>query len=298
MDDIVILTPTYNRADKLPRLYKSLKSQNTDNFKWVIIDDGSRDNTDILVERMKEENILNIEYIYQKNGGKARAINKGFSECKNAQVYIIVDSDDYLLPNAITTVENYLNYYGENSIIGSFFFHYKTTDGKILKPNGKLIENDYITDPYDYNRHYGKNDGCICFLKRSTEKYKYPQFEGEKYVAPTVMLMEMSNEFKIVYSPEVIGIAEYQKGGLTNSGRGFRLKNPNGMIHYAKLMMSRKASIKDQIKYAISIWPYAKLANKSFFEILKIIERPILTIATFLPGQILYFIWKRKLKEN
>ena len=296
MNDVVILTSSYNRANTLPRLYESLIKQTDSSFMWMIVDDGSSDNTNKVVETMKKEKLININYIYQKNGGKARALNRGFSQCNNTKIYVIVDSDDYLLPNAISTVRDYLVRYGSDPKIGAFFFHYNTTDGKILQPSGKIIESDHVLTPYEYNRSFGKHDGCICYLKKVTEKYKYPEFEGEKYVGPTVLQMEMSDEFNIVYSPEVIGVAEYQVDGLTQSGRQLRLKNPMGMLYYSKLMMSPKAGIVTRIKYAISIWPYAKIAKKSYFDILKLVNRPFLLAISFIPGQFLYFKWKRSQK--
>jgi glycosyltransferase involved in cell wall biosynthesis len=294
MNDVVILTSTYNRANTLTKLYISLKSQNDNNFSWLIIDDGSTDNTKELVEDMINENKIDIKYVYQENGGKARALNKGFLQSSNAMVYVVVDSDDYLLPGAVEIIKKYLKEYCANERIGALFFHYNTPDGKVLKPKGELIKKDYIMSPYEYNRIFGKNDGCICYLKRVIEKYKYPEFEGEKYVGPTVIQMEMADEFKIVFSPKVIGVAEYQKGGLTQSGRRLRLKNPMGMIYYAKLMMSSKSSVFTQFKYAISIWPYAKIAKKSFIDVVRMVGRPILLLVTYIPGQILAIYWNGK----
>ncbi|WP_085990887.1 glycosyltransferase family A protein [Oceanobacillus senegalensis] len=296
MNDIVILTPTYNRANTLPRLYESLKVQIDNNFKWLIIDDGSTDKTSTIVAGMLKEKKINIDYIYQENGGKARALNKGFSLCESALVFAIVDSDDYLNPSAVSTIKKYLTRYAGNKKIGAFFFHYNTTDGNVLKPKGQPIKVDHEMTPYEYYRNFGKHDGCICYLNKVTNKYKYPEFEGEKYVGPTVLQLKMSDEYKIVYSPEVIGVAEYQEGGLTQNGRQLRLRNPMGMMYYAKLMMSPKANISTQFKYAISIWPYAKIANKSFFDVIRLAKRPFLLGISYFPGQLLYLKWRKILE--
>lgn len=98
MNEVVILTPTFNRAHTLTRLYESLKEQSDGKFDWVIIDDGSTDDTKSLIDKMIGENLLNIRYVFQENGGKARALNKGFLHCSYASVFMVVDSDDYLLP--------------------------------------------------------------------------------------------------------------------------------------------------------------------------------------------------------
>ncbi len=97
---ITIFTPTYNRGFCLPVLYKSLQKQETYNFEWLVIDDGSTDNTkDLFTAWQKENNKFKITYLYQENGGKHRAINRGVQLAKG-ELFFIVDSDDYISKNA------------------------------------------------------------------------------------------------------------------------------------------------------------------------------------------------------
>ncbi|MGD6991122.1 glycosyltransferase family A protein [Sutcliffiella horikoshii] len=298
MNEIVILTPSYNRAKTLTKLYESLIKQGDNNFEWLIVDDGSTDETRVLVKKMKMEGKIKIKYIVQQNGGKARALNRGFSYCDYASVFVVVDSDDYLLPSAIKTIQDYLERYRDNKEVGAFFFHYQTPSGSILKPDGKVIDSDKMLTRYQYNNIYKKNDGCICYLNKAVKKYRYPEFSGENYVGPTVIQLEMANEYKIIFSPKIVGVAEYLDGGLSKSGRLLRVKNPMGMLYYVKLMLSSKSNIFTQMKYALSIWPYAKYANKSFLDIVKMVRRPILLCSTYIPGQILYLYWNKKFKKS
>ncbi|MBD1221304.1 glycosyltransferase family 2 protein [Virgibacillus halodenitrificans] len=295
MNVITILTPTYNRAHTLPTLYESLKSQDNQNFDWLIVDDGSTDETRSLIEGFVNENVVNIIYIYQSNGGKARALNTGFSKSKHSLIYAVVDSDDYLLPSATQIFNDYIRKYEKDKEIGGFFFLYNTSDGKLLNTHGDVVNEDESLTRYEYNNKYRQNDGCICYFNRAISKYKYPEYEGESYIGPTVIQMEMADDFKFVFSPEVVGVAEYLEGGISKSGRKLRLKNPFGMIHYSNLMMSKRNGIITQIKYAISIWPYAKIAKKNFLETLKLGDRPALIVLTFLPGLLLYFKWRKLL---
>jgi glycosyltransferase involved in cell wall biosynthesis len=106
---ITVFTPTYNRSELLVRLYESLKMQNNKNFEWVIVDDGSSDNTTELVELWQHEQKVQILYYKQLNGGKHRAINKGIS-LANGLLFFIVDSDDFLLPESIDIIINKYNY--------------------------------------------------------------------------------------------------------------------------------------------------------------------------------------------
>lgn len=293
-NNIVVLTPTYNRAKTLPRLYESLIRQTNKNFTWLIVDDGSSDDTKFIVNKVMNEKKLNIKYVYQNNGGKARALNKGFSYCMESQLVMVVDSDDYLLPTAIATAYKYLSKYKDDNSVGGLFFHYKTPDGNILKPKGKVIKSDKVMTPYQYYRNFGKHDGCHCYLNKVIKRYRYPEFSGEKYVGPSVLQLEMADNYKIVYSPKIVGVAEYQEDGLTNSGRRLRLNNPMGMIYYSMLMMDRKSDLFTQLKYSISIWPYAKIAGKSIKSIITMINRPFILLLTYIPGQILYLYWKKK----
>ena len=294
MENLVILTPTFNRAKNLPMLYNSLKKQRDSKFKWVIIDDGSEDNTKQLVEEMIEEKQINIDYHFQSNGGKARALNKGFSLYKNASAFMIVDSDDYLLNTGTTTVKMYIKKYIKKKEIGAFFFHYNTTDGKVLNPNEKKITKDYILTPYDYNKKFGKHDGCICFLNQVVKKYRFPDFPGEKYVGPTVLQMKMTNEYKILYSPKVVGVAEYQEGGLTKSGRTLRIKNPLGMIYYSGLLQSKQAPLKVRIKNSIGAQAYRFFSKRDQEELSRFGLSKYLHKWAFIPGLILKLYWQFK----
>ena len=87
---LTIFTPTYNRAQTLPRLYDSLKRQTNKNFVWLIVDDGSEDNTKSLVDAWTEEKLMEIKYIYQQNSGKMQAHNCGVDNTET-ELFLCVD---------------------------------------------------------------------------------------------------------------------------------------------------------------------------------------------------------------
>ena len=95
-----IFTPTYNRIDTLPRVYLSLINQTYKDFIWLIIDDGSTDNTANLIDKWKADNKINIKYFYKENGGKHSAMKLAYE--KSTTKYIIeLHSDDEILPKTI-----------------------------------------------------------------------------------------------------------------------------------------------------------------------------------------------------
>ena len=81
MKTVCVFTPTYNRAYILPVLYKSLVAQTSQDFMWLIVDDGSTDDTGSLVASWKQEGKVEITYVKKENGGKPRAINPGVECC-------------------------------------------------------------------------------------------------------------------------------------------------------------------------------------------------------------------------
>ena len=105
---ITIFTPTYNRGYIIDNLYKSLLAQTSKDFEWVVVDDGSRDDTDVYFEKITaEENPFKITYKKVANGGKHRAINHGV-QAASGEYFFIVDSDDYLLPDAVEKILSWL----------------------------------------------------------------------------------------------------------------------------------------------------------------------------------------------
>ena len=92
---ITVFTPTYNRAHLLPNLYQSLLQQKAENFEWLVVDDGSTDGTEELVNQWIEEAAFTIRYFKKENGGKHTAINKGV-QLAEGDLFFIIDSDDVL----------------------------------------------------------------------------------------------------------------------------------------------------------------------------------------------------------
>lgn len=292
MNEIVVLTPTYNREHTIMKLYESLKRQTFKDVTWLIVDDGSSDNTEIKVKEIIQDKIIDIIYIKQENGGKARALNRGFNHIKHDCLFVIVDSDDHLLDDGLENIYVTKMKYKKNSEVGGYFFHY-TEQKKGLITAKKQLDTEKVLSPFDYFEYYGKNDGCLCYEKKAVAKYQYPEFEGEKYVGPTVLQMRMAKEYKILYSPIVVGVAEYQENGLTRSGRKLRMSNPNGMIVYNKLKLKREKNFLEKVKFAISIWAYFIQLNKHPKKLINSSENPLLLMVTYLPGLYLNSKWSK-----
>ncbi|MGF2120303.1 glycosyltransferase family A protein [Enterococcus casseliflavus] len=295
---IAIVTPTHNRSDFLKKLYLSLLNQNKrESITWIVIDDGSNDNTEMIVKNMKDENLISIEYTYQKNSGKAAALNLAFKTYNFFDFFLVVDSDDHLLENVFNSIETEIRHYENKLNVGAIFFRYMDSNNKILSSNNDHKNKTVIMKRSDHDSKYGKYDGCVGYYKRVISKYSYPVFYGEKYMGPTVIQLLMEDDFEIVFSNKVVGVAEYQDKGLTKSGRLLRIKNPLGMKLYSWLIIEKSDSNIIKLKYAIAYNMYVNFINYFYFDKNKKTEKNIYTISTVPFGFLLYLYYKNKYKD-
>lgn len=230
---VTVFTPTYNRAYTLERLYNSLKAQSNKNFEWVVVDDGSLDNTEELIRKfIKKEHSFKIVYYKQKNGGKHRAINKGL-EMANGYMFFIVDSDDYLTKDAIEKVlEN------EKTISNCNFAGIAMARAY---PNMKMIgtsfgDGDYVDATSLERKKYNINgDKAEIFYTKLLKKNKFPEIKNEKFMTEAVVWNRIASQgYKIRWYNDIIYICEYLEDGLTKNNNELYKKNPQGTLLYVK----------------------------------------------------------------
>ena len=236
MIDITVFTPTYNRAYILDTLYRSLQRQSAKDFEWLIIDDGSTDGTDFLVSTWRKEmNPFSIRYYKQDNGGKCRSINRAL-DLARGRLFFTVDSDDYLTDDAIEKIlkwEGVLpktgNYCGIAGNIGDTPTH---TDNKLFSNNyfdGSLLDRYTIVD----------GERAVVFYTDIHRKYRYPEFDNEKYITEAVTWNRMAHDgYKTRFYNDIIWIFKYQDDGLTRAGNKLFIDNPYGY----SLWLHEKAS--------------------------------------------------------
>lgn len=223
---VTVFTPTYNRAYILGDLYHSLQRQTCMDFEWLIVDDGSADDTKALVASWQgEENPFPIRYVYQENGGKCRAINRGLKEA-NGRLFFTVDSDDYLTDDAI---EKVIRWDGELPADGHFCGYAGNMGTALGVTTNRLFPGDYL-DGTALNR-YDRVDGerAFVFYTEIHRKYLYPEFPGEKFLTEAVTWDLMAHDgYKMRFYNDIIRIWEYKDDGLTRAGYRVFLENPQG----------------------------------------------------------------------
>lgn len=284
---LAIVTPTFNRLNQLKRLYKSLIEQSNKNFTWIVIDDGSTDQTSEFIKDLNPS--FDIKYSKKRNEGKVKALNYCFKNYTDFDFYLVIDSDDFLRKNAVSVVQNQIED-NSNDIGAVFFRYYDIRAKKIIGADKKDYSSEMSLSRLEYESKYDKFDGAIGYFSKIFPKYLYPEVENEKYMGPTVIQSMMSEEYKIKFTNEIIGFAEYQDNGLTNSGRKLRINNPISMLYYCHFMQKKPLPLKTRIKYGVMANAYSFFV-KNKEKIPSNLNRPLYLRPL---GLLLYIIWKYK----
>lgn len=251
---LTVFTPTYNRAHTLPRTYASLKAQDCFCFEWLIVDDGSSDGTDKLVESwIAEKPPFKIRYIYKKNGGMHSAYNTAYANI-NTELNVCIDSDDCLAPGAAGKIAQAWN---EMRPMG-----YAGMMGLDTDMQGNIIGKGFPdglkeTTHGGYYANGGAGDKKLVFRTDIMKQYPpYPEFEGENYVGISCKFAMIDQSYKLGVLNEVLCNVEYQADGSTGTMFRQYVKNPRGFAYFRKVMMtyptSRKRLIMDTIHYVSS----------------------------------------------
>ncbi len=253
---VTVFTPTYNRAYTLSKLYDSLCAQSSMNFEWLVVDDGSTDDTESMVAGFMAQDKLRIRYIRQENGGKHRAINRGVSEAQG-ELFFVVDSDDQLTPDAIDFISTqYSSIRGDESFAGlcalkSYF------DGS--KIGGEENWTQIDANALDIRFKHGVNGDLAEVLRRDVlQRYPFPDFEGERFCPEALVWNRIARDYKLRYIYKKIYLCDYLDDGLTARIVAVRMDSPTySMTYYSELIRDR-VPMRVKIKSAINFWRFAQ----------------------------------------
>ena len=290
---LTVFTPAFNRIRTLERTYDSLLKQDCKDFIWLIIDDGSTDDTGSMVrEWQTRENGFEIRYIYKENGGMHTAHNTAYENI-NTELNVCIDSDDMLAPGAVRLILQKwaevkdAGYAGIIGLDADF-------DGNIIGKGfpGSLNE----TTLAGYYANGGAGDKKIVYRTDIIKKYPpYPVFPGEKYVALAYKYRLIDQDYKLAVLNEILCNVEYQADGSSGTMYKQYIKNPRGFAFWRKVSMqypqSKKRMLIDCVHYVSSS---IISGNKKFIS-----ESPkkLLTVLTVPFGLLLTVYIKKKAKE-
>lgn len=250
MKKITVFTPTYNRAYIIGKAYESLKRQTDKNFIWLVVDDGSTDSTNELIEKWKKENAIDIQYIKQENQGKHMAHNTAVENCKT-EYMLILDSDDFLNDKAIEILNNKVEEIKDNEkiagIIGNKFFSInKSVIGTYMPQNVKLVSGLEL-----YQRYKHKGDTLRLYKTKVLKKYLFPKIEGEKFIYENVVFDVIDSKYKMLVVNDELYYVEYLEDGYTNHSKILKEKNFKGYALSLESSAIYSIYAKERIKYNI-----------------------------------------------
>lgn len=245
---ITIFTPTYNRGYIIENLYKSLNTQISNNFEWLVIDDGSTDNTEELFKKWnREDNKFNIRYVKTDNNGKPRAINKAL-EIANGRYLFMVDSDDHITNDAILKIEKWISEIDDKEDIIAVGAARVYPDGKYIKGIEPSIDDSigYLDATNLERKNYNLDaDMCEAYKIDILKRFPFEVWDGEKFAPEEITLNEIAlHGYKVRWYKDKIYICDYLDDGLTKGSWNLLKSNPMGyaMLYNHKLKFTKDLS--------------------------------------------------------
>ena len=213
---ITLFTPTYNRVHLLSRLYNSILMQDVIDVEWLIVDDGSIDDTEALIENFKKESIINIRYYKKSNGGKHTAINFGLQYAKG-ELFFIIDSDDVLAENALKIIKTHYQSIKNNDKICGIVGLSQYIDKQEIVGDFFLRDGWEVSFADIYLKYHLKGDKSVAFKTEVLKKYPFPEKQGIRFIFEAVVWYEMSKKYNVLALNKIVQFVEYQKSGVSDS---------------------------------------------------------------------------------
>lgn len=256
---LTIFTPTYNRSDKLVRTFESLCAQGHSDFEWLIVDDGSTDDTCELVKRFKKEAPFQVHYRYQEHGGKHRAYNEALSLAKG-DYFFAVDSDDWLSAGCLDYLWNHLPI-ADKSVIGIIALK-EDSSGRIF---GECFGMSATVTTLQRLEEAGCNgERSFIFKTEVARRYPFPTIEGENFVTESVVYDRIGADWKFMALDWSLTVCEYQCDGLSGNIYQLMWNNPQGFIIYHRQRIDRAYNLSNAVRHTLRYHAFRHIAGRRF----------------------------------
>ena len=273
-EKLTVFTPAYNRAHTLPRAFEALKKQSDKRFVWLIVDDGSTDNTREVVESFQKEDCgFKIEYVYKENGGMHTAHNLAYKLIKT-ELNTCIDSDDTIGDEAVGKILDFWKKNGSDEFAGIVGFD-TDFDGNVI--GTRFPENLKKTTLGAYYKNGGSGDKKLVYRTDVVKKYPpYPEYEGEKLVPLGSLYTLIDQDYELLVLDEALCRVEYQPDGSGASiFRQYR-QSPKGFAYSRIIRMKYSDSFKERATGAIHYVSSCIFAREKHF--LKKSPKKLLTV--------------------
>jgi glycosyltransferase involved in cell wall biosynthesis len=256
---VTVFTPTYNRRHTIERLYRSLQMQTFKDFEWLIVDDGSTDDTASLVAKWQQENnAFPIRYYWKENAGKHTAHNYALTKAQG-EYFAIQDSDDWYTNEALEILV--AQWY---SIPYEIRGQYSNIEGKCKYKDGRIIGNLFPKDLFDSNnfeiQRLQKRPGDTMGMYRleALKEFPFPENFNGRFVPESLVWERIADKYKTRYINNVIGIKEYMADGLTKRPLIARFtKSEPAVLYYRERAQRKGVSSFQRIKCEINVYRYS-----------------------------------------
>lgn len=265
MKKLTIFTPTYNRVHLLPNLYKGLCKESAKDFIWLIVDDGSSDNTKEVVEGWQREGAVEIIYHKQENGGKMRAHNKGVELC-STPLFFCIDSDDQIVEGAVAKIisiyqtlqsDKFLSGVAAKKLIIN-----RTVSQNFPKLTRSTLHGIYMTG--------FKGDISLVFKTSVLQEFPFPEIKGEKFITEAYVYDQIDQKYELLIMDEFLMRCEYQEDGYTVNANSLFLKYPKGWsMFFAQYYQFYAKSVRDKVKYMGYYISMCMLAKMPLYKMIK-----------------------------
>ncbi len=263
MATLTIFTPAYNRAYTLHLGYEALKRQTCKDFVWLIVDDGSTDNTcDLVQSWINQENGFEIRYIYQENQGMHGAHNTAY-RLIDTELNTCIDSDDYMPDDAVEKILSFWKANGADKVAGIIGLD-ADFDGNIIGTSFPVEMTRTTLGGFYANG--GKGDKKMVYRTDVIKKYpEYPIFEGEKYVSLGYKYQLIDQDYELLTLNEVLVNVEYRPDGSSMNMYRQYIRNPKGFAFIRKTSMQLAPTFKRRFIETIHYVADSILAKNSHF---------------------------------
>ena len=291
MPILTIFTPAYNRAHTLPRTYESLLRQDCKDFVWLVVDDGSTDETAALVKRWQQSDSgFEIRYLYKENGGMHTAHNTAY-ENMDTELNVCIDSDDTLADGAVRCILDLWATVDHRKYAGIIGLDADMNTGKVIGTS--FPENMKETTLAGFYDACGSGDKKLVYRTDIMKALPpYPVFEGEKYVSLGWKYQLCDQQYSLVTTNTVLCNVEYQADGSSKNMFRQYLRNPKGFAFIRKENMKYIHDFRRNVIDAIHYCSSSQFAhNKKYIQES---PKPLLTLLCTPAGWLLTAYIKKK----
>ncbi|MDR2753867.1 MAG: glycosyltransferase family 2 protein [Oscillospiraceae bacterium] len=233
---LTVFTPAYNRAHTLPRLYQSLCGQTCKDFCWLVVDDGSQDETTRLLAQWQAEAPFCVDYVSQENRGMHAAHNTAYARIAT-ELNVCVDSDDAMPANAVEMILTlWRGSKKEERVAGLLGLDVDMQTGQTVGtafPAGLARARMYDV----YYKHGVRGDKKVVLRTELARRFPYPEFCGEKYIGLNLKYLQLDQTHEWLCRNVPLCRVEYLPDGSSrNMWRQYR-RNPRGFLHYRMVLL-------------------------------------------------------------